>query len=258
VTESRSSEPEIVVCANPRAAAETAAGRFVAAVDAAFARANRAAVALSGGSTPRELYALLAVPPWRERVDWSRVHVFLVDERWVPITSPESNAGMILRTLLAPAAVPTGNIHFYDITSLDVGGAALEYERTLREVAGDPPRLDVVLLGLGEDAHTASLFPGSGALAPSARLVVPAVSMQVATRQRLTLTPTAINAARAILFFVTGEKKAAAVHAVLRGPRSPLRYPGQIVRPTDGTITWILDRAAAAELATDGSVDVRA
>lgn len=236
---------EVVVLPDHAAATREAAERVARAAGAATAERSAAHMALAGGTTPRDLYALLATPPYRERIEWPRVHLYQTDERLAPVSSPESNIGMIESTLVARVPLPADNVHMFAVGSFDVGGIARHYERVLVHHLGDPPRFDLVLLGLGADAHTASLFPGSDALRPSARLALPAVAMDATTRQRVTLTPRAINAARAVLFLVTGAGKAEAVRTVLDGEVDPLRYPAQIVRPENGALTFVLDEDAA-------------
>jgi 6-phosphogluconolactonase len=238
------------VCVLPDhgAATREAAEHFARAVDTALAERSAAHIALSGGSTPRDLYVHLATTDYRERIPWARVHLYLTDERVVPVSSPESNIGMIEATLTTRVPIPRQNVHMFSVGSPDVQGIARLYEGVLRHHLGDPPRFDLVLLGLGEDTHTASLFPGSSALRPSPRLALPVVAMHLATRQRLTLTPRAINAAHAVVFLVTGAAKAEAVRIVLEGAVDPLLHPAQIVRPTAGTLTFVLDESSARML----------
>jgi 6-phosphogluconolactonase len=207
-------------------------------------------IALSGGSTPAELYRRLASPPAVERVNWPAVQVFFGDERCVPPGHPESNYGMVRRTLLEGAPVPNENVHRM-AGELPPAVAATMYEDELRAVFRIPhdavPRFDLILLGMGPDGHTASLFPGTAALHEWQRLVVANHVPQLNT-DRLTLTFPVLNNGRQVAFLVTGADKAEALAGVLEGPPTPDRYPAQAVRPTDGRLVWLMDKAAAAKL----------
>ncbi|HEV7509907.1 MAG TPA: 6-phosphogluconolactonase [Thermoanaerobaculia bacterium] len=209
--------------------------------------------ALSGGSTPRDLYSLLASPPYRDRLPWNAVHVFWGDERHVPPDDPDSNFRMAREAMLDSVPLPAANIHRIHAEEPDAEVAAKAYETGLQEffhLAPAPqdiwPRFDLILLGLGKDAHTASLFPGGEAVHESARLVVaPWVAAQ--NTFRITLTPPVLNHARLVAFIAAGDDKAEPLRAVLEGARDPERYPAQIV---EGNRLWLVDRAAARLLAT--------
>jgi 6-phosphogluconolactonase len=216
---------------------------------------GRFVVALSGGSTPRRIYALLATEPHAARVDWPRVHVFWSDERCVPPASPESNYRMARESLLARVPVPDANIHRVRGES-DPVEAAAAYERELRRAfsapLGPPPdsagrRFDLVLLGLGGDGHTASLFPGTDALQETTRWVVAHYVAALST-WRITLTPLVINAASHVAFIVSGAEKAAILARVIEGPLRPGDLPAQLVAPRDGRLRWLVDAAAARNL----------
>jgi 6-phosphogluconolactonase len=232
-----------------RAAAEELTRR---AADAVRARA-RFSVALSGGSTPRRLYRLLADPaqPFRDRIDWSATHFFWGDERHVPPDHPDSNYRMAREALLDVVPVPAGNVHRMRGEEADAARAAAEHEAELRAFFSsdfsDQPRFDLVLLGLGADAHTASLFPGGEAVRERERWVV-APWVEKLASWRLTLTPPVLNRAAAVIFLVQGEEKAEAVRAVLEGDPDPDRYPAQVVRPENGDLLWLVDDAAASGL----------
>lgn len=248
--------PEIVVCAGRDSFYERAAQRFVQAARTATAARGRFAVALSGGSTPRPLFERLAEPELRESVPWETVHVFWADERCVPPDDDRSNYRLARETLLDPVGIDPRRIHRIAGEAPDPEQAAARYERELREtlsvIPGSLPHLDMVLLGLGDDGHTASLFPGAGAVRETDRLVVAVrasePSMQPPVVERITLTPPAINAAWDALFLVTGEAKAPAVAATLEGPRAPSKWPAHAVDPVEGSVTWLLDGPAASEL----------
>lgn len=249
--------PEIVVCAGHDSLYERAARRFVETGRTAMAARGRFAVALSGGSTPVPLFESLAEPELRAGVAWESTHVFWADERCVPPDHQDSNYRLAREALLDAVGVPALRVHRMRGEDPDPERAAALYERELREtLAPDPrslPRFDLALLGLGADGHTASLFPGSDALAERDRLAVAVRSSESAMQppivERITLTPPALNAARDVLFLVTGERKAPAVAATLEGPRAPEKWPAQAVEPVEGSVTWILDAAAASDLA---------
>jgi 6-phosphogluconolactonase len=237
-----------------RAAAEELAARIERAVEAR----GVAFVALSGGSTPRGLHTLLADPaePFRARVPWARVHVFWGDERTVPPDHRDSNYRMAHDTLLRHVPIPPAHVHRIRGEDPDPARAAEGYARELREVfaAGDRveaewPRFDLVLLGMGADGHTASLFPGTAAVHEATRLVVAAWVAKL-DAYRITLTPPVLNGADAVLFLVAGGDKAETLAAVLEGPLRPDAYPSQVIRPATGALLWLVDRAAAARLAS--------
>jgi len=233
-------QPEIVVLPDPAAVMREAADRFVALARSALAAQGRFTVALSGGSTPKSVYEQLVAPP----IDWQHVHVFWGDERCVPPVHPDSNYGLAQRAWLAHINIPAQNVHRLR-GELDPAQAARQYEDELRAIFGTLPRFDLVWLGMGADAHTASLFPGTPALHEQQRWVVAQYVDQLQAT-RLTLTPLIINQAANVTFLVTGSDKAAALQAVWRGPHDPDQFPAQIVRPTAGQLSWLVDRAAFA------------
>jgi 6-phosphogluconolactonase len=244
------SKPTITIVPDADALAEAAA-RLIAdtAAEAIDAR-GRFMWALAGGATPRATYATLALPPFRERVDWRRTWVFFGDERAVPPDHPDSNYRMAHETLLSRVPIPAAQVLRIRGEAGDPEVAAAEYARALAGAfgtrRGELPRFDLVLLGLGVDGHTASLFPGSPVVREVFRAVA-AVHVTAATiPQRLTLTLPVLNAAARVVFLVAGPEKAKVVKAVF-GERASL--PGAMVRPADGELVWLLDRAAAAQLA---------
>jgi 6-phosphogluconolactonase len=208
--------------------------------------------ALAGGSTPRTVYELLASDFYRERMPWSAIHFFWGDERHVPPDHPDSNFRMAREAMLDRVPVPAENVHRIPAEEPDAQRAAAAYESTLRSFfvlsSGDWPRFDLILLGLGKDGHTASLFPGGGAVRERERLVV-APWVEAQKTFRITLTAPVLNHARRAMFLVSGEEKAEALHAVLEGAREPERYPAQIV---EGNRLWMVDRAAARLLKNAG------
>jgi 6-phosphogluconolactonase len=246
------SPAEIVVVDTPAALAERAAEALVTAAAEAIAARGRFTVALSGGATPRDTYRRLAEAPFRERMAWDRVWVFFGDERGVPPDHRESNYGMARAALLSRVPVPEAQVFRIHGEAEDPEAAAADYARAIGETLGlrrgELPRFDLVLLGLGIDGHTASLFPGSPVLREVFRPVAAVHAAAAAVPERLTLTPPVLNAAAMVVFLVAGPEKAKAVKAVLHD-QAPL--PAAMIRPADGRLLWILDRAAASLLPAD-------
>jgi 6-phosphogluconolactonase len=226
-----------------RAAAEA----FVQLATKLVAEKGRFTVALAGGNTPRAIYQLLATD-YREHISWPQVHLFWGDERYVPMNDPNSNYRMVLESLLDHIPIAAENVHRMPAEFIQPGEAAQRHEQTLRDFFGvSLPRFDLILLGLGKDAHCASLFPESPALQERARLVVAAESPQP-PKTRLTLTFPVINHAAHIYFFVAGEDKAPALQATLQGRRDWQKFPAQAVQPVNGQVIWWVDEKAASLL----------
>ena len=247
--------PVIRVVADAAAVAREAAGALQHAVAAAVAARGRAAVALSGGSTPRRLLALLADAdqPYRAALPWHALHLFWGDERHVPPDHADSNYRMTREALLDSGLVPEANVHRVPAEDPDAGHAAGRYQAELAAffapAPGALPRFDVVLLGMGADGHTASLFPGTDALDETEKWVT-ATYVEKFSAHRITLSFPVINAARQVLFLVTGADKAETLAAVLEGARRPKELPSQSVRPAPGDLVWLVDGAAARGLTT--------
>jgi 6-phosphogluconolactonase len=224
---------------------------FVAAAWERTSAGGRFSVALAGGSTPRFLYELLAAE-FRDKTPWEHIHFFWSDERYVPPDHADSNVLMAREALFDRVNVPAENI-YPPLTDLeDPEHAAIRYEAVIRELsAPDKPRLDWVLLGLGEDGHVASLFPGSSALEERTRLVIAVRNSPKPPQERLTTTFPLINQAAHVHFLVSGIGKADALHSTLEGPADPSRWPAQRIQPTQGTLTWWLDDDAATRLRSD-------
>ncbi len=226
----------IVVAERPRLV-EAAADWIAAALEADTRERGRCAVALAGGGTPRPVYERLAGDPYARRIRWDAVEIYFGDERAVPATDPESNFAMAAAALLGRVPIPGARVHRMDAAARDADAASRAYERLL------PDALDVLLLGVGQDGHTASLFPGSPALEERSRRVVPVVGPKPPPR-RLTITPPVIAAARRIAVLAAGADKAEAVARALEGPWQPAACPAQLARQA----AWFLDREAAAGL----------
>jgi 6-phosphogluconolactonase len=242
---------EVRVVADEAALHAAAAAEIAMALAAAVDARGTASLVLSGGSTPRGVYAALvqgATLP--APIPWSKTHVFWGDERHVPPDHPDSNFRMAHEALLAHVPVRHDFVHRIAAELADPAAAAARYARQVRDVvdpAGGTPRFDVVLLGLGADGHVASLFPDSAALAPDAPLVA-APFVEAMRAYRLTMTLPLLNAARVVIGLVSGAGKAAAVRDVLQPrPETPV-LPGRLVHPDQGRLLWLLDRAAAALL----------
>jgi 6-phosphogluconolactonase len=233
-----SGQPKIVVAASLPELVEVAAAHVRGAAASAIAARGRFRIALAGGSTPRALYPALVAG-----VDWTRANIFFGDERAVPKNDPMSNYRMARETLLDPAHVPPANVIRWRTEDPDLDAAARDYEQALRAGAS-APWLDLALLGLGPDGHTASLFPGTSALAEEDRLAVAVDVPQMGTR-RLTLTYPALCGAREVCFLVTGRDKAAALAAVVTAGHLPA---ARIIGRTAGAVTVFCDRDAASGL----------
>ena len=205
-------------------------------------------VALAGGSTPRRMYQLLAGESFRSRIDWGMVHLFFGDERCVPHDHPDSNYRMVYETLVSQIKIPASNVHPITNGGEPTENARIYEEEMRRYFRGlEHPRFDLVLLGLGEDGHTASLFPDTAALAEKQAWVV-ANWVEKLRAYRITLTAPSINAAANVNFVITGAGKAPALVEVLFGPKDAERLPAQLIKPEAGVLTWLVDAAAAAHL----------
>jgi 6-phosphogluconolactonase len=241
---------ELLILPDQVALADEAARRFVALAQAAISARGRFSVALSGGSTPRGLYQRLAQPPYHNQLDWSNVHVFWGDERYVPLDDPESSFRMAREALLTQVPIPAANIYPVPTVGGTPEAAAGAYAATITTFFdAEQPRFDLILLGMGPDGHTASLFPGAPELTtPSGDMVVVVRDAPKPPPTRLSFTLPLINAAANVLFLIAGGDKAATLREVLRGPLEPARLPAQGVRPAQGALLWLVDTAAAQAL----------
>ena len=254
---------QLIVADDEVQLAELAAERVTQLIVATVVDRGRAFVSLAGGSTPRRLYSNLADArePWRDRVPWTQVHLFWGDERHVPPDHPDSNYGMAKTTLLDQVPIPANQVHRMRGELPDAHDAADDYERTLADVASAIPSpsvasafrrkdnfFDLMLLGLGEDAHIASIFPRSELLERENTRRVAAVRASDLNSRRITLTPEAILDSRTILVLVAGGTKTGAVHAALESPLDVKTYPAQLLRSEAARVEWFLDRASALRL----------
>ena len=243
---------------SPRATADAAAQLFASTARAAVAARGQARIAISGGTTPKVMFQLLADPAqtYLKTIPWDKLDLFWVDERCVPPTDAESNFRMTKENLLDHIPLPDSQIHRIE-GELDPEQAASRYESTLRNAfkleGAETPTFDLILLGMGDDGHTASLFPHTAGLEEITRLVIANHVPQKDT-WRVTLTFPVINQGREVAFVIEGPAKARLLNEVLTGPYQPETYPSQLIRPASGRLTFILDTAAANELPTPSDI----
>ena len=241
---------DVVILPDLEAIADDAATRWLQIAKTAVTERGQFTIALSGGSTPRLLYQRMASPPWTDQIPWNETYIFFGDERRVPPDHPDSNYHMAYEALISQVPISSENVYRMDGEGL-AKSAAREYERMLEQHFSlgrrEMPRLDLILLGMGEDGHTASIFPGTRAVSDLSNMVLAYLVPQLGV-ERMTLGLSVINNARNVLFLVSGEKKAEALYQVLHGERRPSTYPSQAVDVRDGTLTFLVDQAAAAKL----------
>lgn len=238
--------PGVRVFEDAAGVAEAAANRVLEIGREVIAARGRFSIVLSGGSTPERAYGLLASDSYTAQLDWSKVHIFFGDERSVPPDDVKSNYRMASEAWLSHVALPAKNIHRMNGVGDVVANARL-YEEELRTFFNDAawPRFDLVLLGLGDDGHTASLFPGTEVLAERERWVM-GLWVEKLSTYRITLTAPAINHAAHIIFLVTGGNKAACVREILQDEPDSEVLPAQLIEPLNGSLEWLMDSAAAA------------
>src|SRR5947209_10282528 len=241
---------QIAIYPDTHSLSHEAAQSIVRLANEAIVTRGRFSIALSGGSTPKVLYGLLATEPYLGQINWSSIEIFWSDERCVPPDDAESNYAMANEVLLSKIPIQPRQVHPMPADKANHDTASQEYTLEMQRVFGTDgiPAFDLIQLGMGPEGHTASLFPHQQSLHEQERLVMP-VSVPKPPPLRLTITPPLLNAARHVLFLVTGSEKADAVQAVLEGPYQSEEYPAQIVRPATGEVTWMLDTAAARKLA---------
>jgi 6-phosphogluconolactonase len=242
---------------SPHGVAYTAAEVFLRLAKQSAAEDRRFRVALSGGSTPKILYDLLASDTniFRADVPWGNIDFFFGDERWVPHDDPESNYKLANDYLFRPLDIPEANVYPMRTEGISPDESASQYATTLRDALdtrhdGEVPELDLVFLGMGDDGHTASLFPATPVVHDNEHLAA-AVYVPKLSANRVTLTPLTLNAAAQVIFMVTGSGKAPALREVLEGPYAPDTYPSQVLRNSLGQVTWLVDKDAAADLQED-------
>lgn len=238
---------EVIVCKDQQEIFTRSAELFVELAGSSIADHASFSVALSGGSTPKGMYALLASDTYRDRVDWSRVHLFWGDERSVAPDHENSNYRMANEAMISKLPIPVENVNRMEAEAADIASAAAEYEARIRAFfgieEGTQPCFDLILLGMGDDGHTASLFPGTTALQEQTRTVVPNYVEKLST-YRMTLTAPAINNAHNVVFMAAGAAKQRPLREVLAGEWNPNVYPSQLIRPVHGRLIWLVDEAA--------------
>jgi 6-phosphogluconolactonase len=240
------SRGELHVYRDSAALARALADYVVATAGLAMAERGAFRIALSGGHTPQTTYELLGREPLRDEISWSDAFLYFGDERCVPPNDEQSNYRMVERALLEHIPIPPANVHRIR-GEIDPGLAANEYASILRAAFGDAPRFDLMLLGLGKDGHTASLFPGMPPDTDDDALVR-AVYAEADSMWRVTVTPKVINLSRSVAFAVQGAEKAQILAEVYEGPSDAVKYPAQIVHPSSGRLTWFVDELAAGML----------
>ncbi|MDX9851192.1 MAG: 6-phosphogluconolactonase [Anaerolineaceae bacterium] len=244
-------QADIRIYPNLAALEDAVAKHFLLATNQAVQQRGQALIALSGGSTPLGLFHLLGSDAYRATLPWTQMHFFWVDERLVPPQDQESNFGQFKNNVLDPLRIAPQQVHAIDgnIPALEAVQSYEEVLHTFAEAGQELPRFDWVLLGMGTDGHTASLFPGQWDLEMAEKSVM-AVTADYDGRPsgRVTLTPRILNLARQVVFMVSGAAKAQRLQEVLQGERDPLRLPAQHIQPVDGRLVWMLDEAAASRL----------
>lgn len=241
----------VIVVPNGEALARIAAETLITTAAEAVSESRQALVALSGGSTPKRMGELLATDDYAQRVHWDALQIFWGDERWVPLDNSQSNAGEAIRTFLDEVPIPGENVHPWETEgTVTPAVAADRYGRLVREVSGTTdgmPVFDLIFLGMGDDGHTLSLFPGTRAIRDNRSLTI-AHYVDKLDSERLTFGPALVNAARKAVFLVGGAGKADMLHRVLDGDRNIDELPSQVIQPMDGLLLWVVDEAAAAKL----------
>jgi len=241
-------KPELRIFKDLEILSRHAANIFVEQASQSIAERGRFLVALNGGSTPMRLFKLLATD-YKDKVDWNHTHIFWGDERCVPPDDPGSSYGQAREAFLSNVSIPDSNIHQVK-TELGINGAAKDYALLVRQFSTSPllvPRFDLIYLGMGEDGHTASLFPGSQIEATESVIPVTA-HYQDRPANRVTMTQLVFNQAYHIVFMVTGAKKADTLAEVLSDRYNPQLYPAQRIDPQDGELIWLVDEDAAGKL----------
>lgn len=223
-----------------------AADLFVASAQKAIAQKGKFTAVLTGGSSPAGIYKLLASDVYKSKIDWSNVFIFWGDERWVPLNDDLSNAKMSYTTLLSHVPIPSENIFEMYKDGVTPEDYAADYEQSIRKILGDEGKFDLILLGMGDDGHTASLFPGQAVLEEQKKWV-DAYYLEPQKMHRITLTAPLINKAEKIVVIAFGEKKAPALKEVLHGDYNPKTYPMQLIKPETGELLFLVDKNAAGK-----------
>ena len=232
------------VQSNPDALSQALADWMAADIKERTSAADIYTLVLSGGSTPKKLYELLATEPYKSEIPWKKIHLFWGDERYVPFSDERNNGRMAYDAFICSVGVPETQVHYMDTTA-PPDASARAYEKLLHDYFDNKEfTFDLVLLGMGDDGHTLSLFPGSPVIGETeAWVVAPFVPDQ--DMYRITLTPPVVDRARHVAFIVTGEKKAETLRQVVNGPYEPMKWPSQIIHPGEGALQLFTDEAAS-------------
>lgn len=246
----------VIVVPDADALARVAAETLITTAAEAVSESRQALVALSGGSTPKRMGELLATHEFADRTHWDALQIFWGDERWVPLGDSQSNAGEAIRAFLEQVPIPDENVHPWETEGTVTPAVSAErYARLIREVSGVEdgiPAFDLIFLGMGDDGHTLSLFPGTRAIHDTRDLTI-AHYVDKLDAERVTFGPALANAARQAVFLVGGSGKAEMLHRVLDGERNVNELPSQVIHPTDGLLLWLVDEAAASQLQREGT-----
>lgn len=238
---------ELHVCKNYNELSEHVADRMVAYICKILSTKERFSIALTGGNTPKKLYEILASNEYKNKIDWSRANVFIGDERFVPFDDDKSNAKMIQQTLLDNVAVDNAHVHFMQTENMSPETAANAYEEMLQHYFNKTthqPTFDLVLLGMGDDAHTLSLFPGQTDAINEKTKWCTYLWLEQQNMHRITLTAPIVNAAKCVVFLISGKSKVNALNNVLHQPYNPETFPSQIIKPTNGELHFFVDEDA--------------
>ncbi|MEO8711314.1 MAG: 6-phosphogluconolactonase [Parafilimonas sp.] len=210
-----------------------------------LATKERFSIVLTGGSSPKKLYSILASDAYKNKIDWSRANVFISDERFVPYDDERNNSHMIQNILLDKVAVDQAHVHFMQTENMSAETSANAYQEVLQHYFNkDQPTFDFILLGMGDNAHALSLFPGHAEVIEEKKKWCGYIWLEEENMYRITLTPPVVNAAKCISFLVNGSNKAKALNEVLHAAYDPLQYPSQIIKPANGELHWFVDEAA--------------
>jgi len=221
-----------------------AADLFTAAAQDAIAKRGKFTAVLTGGSSPAGIYKLLASDAYKNKIDWSKIYIFWGDERWVPLNDDLSNAKMSYAALLSHVPIPSENIFEMYKDGVTPEDYAVTYEQSIRKILGEEGKFDFIFLGMGDDGHTASLFPGEAVLNEQNKWV-DAYFLAPQNMHRITLTAPLINKAEKIIVVTFGEKKAHALKEVTKGEYNPSLYPTQLIKPVSGELVFLVDKSAA-------------
>ena len=246
-------KPKIQIVEDPAELASVAASKFKQLANETVEKKGIFNVALSGGSTPKAMFDLLSEEPYKDSIPWLQVHLFWGDERHVPPDNKDSNYRMTREHLLSKIDIPPKNVHRVEAENSDAKQVATNYQKHLQQYFNlskrETPQFDLVFLGMGDDGHTASLFPGTDAVHDFENLVA-APWVEKFNSHRITITPKVINNSDRVIFLVKGEEKADALVRVIEGEKDIDRYPAQVVDPTHGSVLWLCDRASSSKLSS--------